>query len=123
GRESARLLASVGINACAVNNVNADVRVITDEFIPDLVRLAGAFRPFGVGLAVAIDFSSPERVGGLDTFDPLDARVAAFWKARVDALYLAIPDLAGLVLKADCESRVRPGGLCRSDAPRANLVR
>src|SRR5262249_18664621 len=102
-REYARLLASVGINACAVNNVNADVRVITDEFIPDLVRLAGAFRPFGVGLAVAIDFSSPERVGGLDTFDPLDARVAAFWKARVDALYRAIPDLAGLVLKADSE--------------------
>ena len=31
-------------------------------------------------MSVSIDFSSPQRVGGLDTFDPLDPRVAAFWK-------------------------------------------
>jgi hypothetical protein len=33
----------------------------------------------------------------LDTFDPLDARVVAWWKAKVDELYQAIPDLGGLV--------------------------
>lgn len=94
-REYARLLASIGVNACAVNNVNANPRVITDAFLPDLARLAAAFRPWGVRLAVAVDFSSPQRIGGLDTFDPLDARVRDFWKQRVDALYRAVPDLAG----------------------------
>ncbi|HMF98673.1 MAG TPA: alpha-glucuronidase family glycosyl hydrolase, partial [Vicinamibacterales bacterium] len=121
-KEYARLLASVGINACAVNNVNANVRVITDAFVPDLVRLAEAFRPWGVGLAVAIDFSSPERVGGLDSFDPLDPRVAAFWKGRADALYDAIPDLAGFVLKADSEGRLGPSAYGRSHADAANVI-
>src|SRR5262249_20276008 len=121
-REYARLLASVGINACAVNNVNADPRVIEDGFTGDLVRLAEAFRPWGVGLAIAIDFSSPQRIGGLDTFDPLDARVAAFWKARVDALYRAIPDLAGLVLKADSEGRLGPSAYGRTHADAANVI-
>ncbi|MBV9613373.1 MAG: glucosiduronase, partial [Acidobacteriaceae bacterium] len=32
----ARLLASIGINGCTVNNVNADPRVITPEFLPQL---------------------------------------------------------------------------------------
>src|SRR5262249_10000250 len=121
-KEYARLLASVGINACAVNNVNANVRVITDDFMPDLVRLADAFRPWGVGLAVAIDFSSPQRVGGLGSFDPLDARVAAFWKGRVDAVYRAIPDLAGFGLKADSEGRLGPSAYGRSHADAANVI-
>jgi alpha-glucuronidase len=120
--EYARLLASVGINGCAVNNVNANVRVITDAFVPDLVRLAAAFRPWGVALAVAIDFSSPQRIGGLDTFDPLDERVAAFWKGRVDALYRAIPDLAGFVLKADSEGRLGPSAYGRTHADAANVI-
>ena len=121
-REYARLLASVGINACAVNNVNANPRVVTDEFLPDLVRLAEALRPWGVGLAVAIDFSSPQHIGGLDTFDPLDPRVAAFWKDRVDALYRAVPDLAGFVLKADSEGRLGPSAYGRTHADAANLI-
>ena len=118
----ARLLASVGINACSANNVNANPRVLTDEFIPDLVRLASAFRPWGVALAVAIDFSSPQRIGGLETFDPNDPRVAAFWKNRVDALYQAIPDLAGFVLKADSEGRLGPSAYGRTHADAANVI-
>ena len=70
--EYARLLASVGVNGCAVNNVNANPRAIAHDFVPQLARLADAFRPWGVSLAVSIDFSSPMKIGGLDTFDPLD---------------------------------------------------
>ena len=43
----ARLLASVGINGCAINNVNANPRVLTPEFLPQLARVADAFRPWG----------------------------------------------------------------------------
>ena len=73
-REYARLLASLGINACAINNVNANPRVITPEFLPQLARIAEVFRPWGVRTAVSVDFSSPQRIGGLDTFDPLGSR-------------------------------------------------
>ena len=118
----ARLLASVGIKACAINNVNANPKVLTPEFMPALVRVAEAFRPWGVRLAIAVDFSSPQKIGGLDTFDPVDARVAAFWKARVDDIYAAIPDFAGIVLKADSEGRVGPSAYGRSHADAANVI-
>jgi alpha-glucuronidase len=120
--EYARLLASVGINGCAVNNVNADRRVISPDFLPALARLAGTFRPWGVGLAIAVDFSSPQTLGGLDTFDPLDPRVATWWKDKFDAIYRAVPDLAGVVLKADSEGRLGPSAYGRSPADAANVI-
>jgi len=68
----ARLLASVGIDGCTINNVNADRRILDDSFIPQLARIADVFRPWGVRLAVSVDLSNPKTAGGLDTFDPLD---------------------------------------------------
>ena len=80
--EYARLLASLGIQGCAVNNVNANPRVLSPEFLPQLARLAAVFRPWGVRIAVSVDFGSPKTIGGLGTFDPLDVRVAAWWQAK-----------------------------------------
>jgi alpha-glucuronidase len=120
--EYARLLASLGINACSINNVNADPRLLTPEYAPELARIAAAMRPWGVRIAVSVSFGSPESIGKLDTFDPLDPGVAAFWKARVEALYAAVPDLAGIVLKADSEGRVGPSAYKRSHADAANVV-
>ncbi len=120
--EYARLLASLGINGCSITNVNADPRVLTPEFLPQVARIAAAFRPWGVQVAVAVDFGSPKAVGGLDTFDPLDARVAAWWKAQVDRIYGAVPDLGGIVVKADSEGRVGPSAYGRTHADAANVV-
>jgi alpha-glucuronidase len=121
-RDYGRLLASVGINGLTINNVNANALAITDGFIPQLARVADVLRPWGIAMSVSIDFSSPRRIGGLDTFDPLDARVAAFWKDRVDALYRAIPDLGGFVLKADSEGRLGPSAYNRTHADAANVI-
>src|SRR5206468_1444140 len=44
----ARLLSSIGINGCTVNNVNANPKAISTEFLPQLARIADAFRPWGV---------------------------------------------------------------------------
>ena len=120
--EYARLLASLGINACAINNVNANPKILTSEFIPQIARIAAQFRPWGVHVALSIDFGSPKTVGGLDTFDPLDPHVAAWWTAKIDELYQAVPDLAGLVLKADSEGRVGPSAYNRTHADAANVV-
>jgi alpha-glucuronidase len=121
-REYARLLASVGVNGCAVTNVNADPRLLTSGFIAELARLAAAFRPWGVRMAISVDFGSPKEIGGLDTFDPLDARVMAWWKQKVDEVYAAIPDLGGFVLKADSEGRVGPSAYGRTHADAANVI-
>ncbi len=124
GRASdyARLLASVGINGCTVSNVNADPRLLTASYIPQLARIAEAFRPWGVRLSIAIDLSSPKTVGGLDTFDPLDARVAQWWKDKADEIYAAIPDFGGVVLKADSEGRAGPSAYGRTHADAANAI-
>jgi alpha-glucuronidase len=118
----ARLLASVGINGCAINNVNADPRILSADFLPQLVRIADAFRPWGVKLAVSVDVSSPVAVGGLKTFDPLDPDVAAWWKKTTDTIYERIPDFGGFVVKADSEGRSGPSQYGRTAADAANVI-
>jgi alpha-glucuronidase len=121
-RGYARLLASLGINGCAINNVNANPRVISTEFLPQIARIAEVFRAWGIRMAVSVDFSSPQRNGGLSTFDPLDPGVAAWWKAKVDEIYRVIPDLGGFVVKADSEGRLGPSAYGRTHADAANVI-
>jgi alpha-glucuronidase len=120
--EYGRLLASLGINAVSINNVNANPLVLSPEFVPQIAKIADVMRPWGVRVAIAIDFGSPQSVGKLATYDPVDPGVAAWWKARADALYAAIPDFAGFVLKADSEGRVGPSAYNRTHADAANVV-
>lgn len=120
--EYARLLASIGIDACSINNVNADPKILGADFIPQLARVAETFRPWGVRLAISVDLSAPKSVGGLSTFDPLDPQVAAWWKKTVDGIYSQIPDFAGFVIKADSEGRSGPSQYGRNAADAANVI-
>jgi alpha-glucuronidase len=120
--EYGRLLASIGIHGCNITNVNANPRAIQDEFLPQLARIADAFRPWGVQLGVSVDLSSPQKAGGLDTFDPLDPRVIQYWQKRVDAIYKAIPDFGGFTVKADSEGREGPSSYGRTPADAANML-
>ena len=121
-REYARILASLGVNGCVINNVNADPRLLTDDFLPQLARIAAEFRPWGVRLGLAIDLSSPKAVGGLNTFDPLDPRVAEWWRRRADEIYRLVPDFGGFVMKADSEGRAGPASYGRTAADAANVI-
>ena len=117
-----RLLASLGINGCSINNVNVNPRVLAPDFLPEVKRIADTFRPWGVRTVIAVDFGSPKTIGGLDTFDPLDQKVIAWWKAKVDEIYQAVPDLGGLLIKADSEGRVGPSAYGRTHADAANVM-
>lgn len=118
----ARMLASLGINGASINNVNVNPRILATDFLPEIVRIADAMRPWGVHVALSVDFGSPQKVGGLDTFDPLDPKVIAWWKAKTDEVYRAVPDLAGFIIKADSEGRVGPSVYGRTHADATNVV-
>jgi alpha-glucuronidase len=118
----ARMLASLGINGCSINNVNADPRILTPAFYPQIARIAAALRPWGVKAVISVDFGSPQSIGGMKSFDPLDAQVAAWWKSAFDAVYAVVPDLGGVVMKADSEGRVGPSAYGRTHADAANVV-
>jgi alpha-glucuronidase len=120
--EYGRLLASVGLNGCTVNNVNANLQTLSPEMIHELARIADAFRPWGVRMSLSIDLSSPQVVGHLPTFDPLDPQVAAWWHRKVNEVYEAVPDFAGFVIKADSEGRPGPSKYGRNPAQAANTV-
>jgi alpha-glucuronidase len=118
----ARLLASIGINGCTINNVNAAPGVLEDDFIAQVRRIADVFRPWGVQLSLSVDLSSPKVIGGLDTFDPLDPRVADWWRKKADEIYRQIPDFGGFVVKADSEGRLGPSTYGRTPADAANAI-
>lgn len=121
-REYARLLASIGVNGCNLNNVNnADV-FLAPEMLKGVARIADVMRPYGVRVALSVDIASPEKIGGLKTYDPLDPTVIAWWKAKTDAIYALIPDFGGFTVKADSEGQPGPASYGRTPADAANLL-
>ncbi len=118
----ARLLSSVGINGCTINNVNANIDLLKPDSLASIARIADVFRAYGVRLSLSVDMSSPQVLGGLKTFDPLDPNVAAWWKSKVDEIYHVIPDFGGILIKADSEGRPGPSQYGRTPAEAANVV-
>ena len=122
-RSLARLLASVGINVLCINNVNVrdPAHRLIEDWLPELAKLAGIFRPFGVRLMVSIDYAQPLR-HGVPTADPLDPRVRDWWQRQTEKVYAAVPDLAGFLVKADSEHRPGPFTYGRNHAEGANML-
>ena len=106
--EYARILASIRINGMIVNNVNANATLLSAANIEGLGRIADVMRPYGVQLGVSLNFASPQTFGGLDTFDPLDPRVDAWWANITDKIYARVPDMAGYLVKANSEGQPGP---------------
>ena len=122
-RQLGRMLASVGINVLCINNVNVHwpAQELTGAMLPETARFAALLRPFGVRLMLSVDFSAPLQ-NGLDTADPLDPAVAAWWSGLAGNVWRAIPDLAGFLVKADSEHRPGPNTYGRSHAEGANML-
>lgn len=127
----ARFCASVGINATAINNVNADSEILTDEYLQKVNVLADVFRAWGVKLYLSANFAAPikpslgqgrkQGCGNLETADPLDPAVQAWWTAKVAEIYTLIPDFGGFVVKANSEGMAGPRTYDRSHVEGANM--
>ncbi|GCB45304.1 alpha-glucuronidase [Streptomyces sp. NL15-2K] len=123
-RAYGRLLAACGINAVAVNNVNVhetEAHLLTDR-IGEVAEIAGALRPYGIRTHLSVSFAAPMVLGGLDTADPLDASVRAWWAETTRRVYEEIEDFGGYVVKADSEGRPGPFAYGRSHADGANTL-
>jgi len=120
--EYARLLASIGINGCNLNNVNNASVFFTPEMLKEIARIADAMRPYGVGVSLSADIASPKTLGGLSTFDPLDPAVQKWWAEKVNEIYALIPDFGGFTVKADSEGQPGPASYGRSPADAANTL-
>ena len=88
--------------------MNADPRILDDDFIAQVGRIADVFRPWGVQLSMSVDLSSPKAVGGLDTFDPLDPTVVEWWRKKVDEIYRTDPRLRRLRGESRLRGAPRP---------------
>ncbi|MDR3682387.1 MAG: alpha-glucuronidase, partial [Geothrix sp.] len=120
--EYGRLLASIGINGCNINNVNAAPQLIDSAHLKQIARIADALRPWGVHLALSVAIASPQTIGGLSTYDPLDPAVKAWWAAKASEIYTLIPDFAGFTVKADSEGQPGPASFGRTPADAANTL-
>ena len=121
----ARFLASVGINAVVINNVNVRGRarlLITEEYTGKVNELAEIFERYGVKLYLCINFGAPKFIGGLDTCDPCDPAVAAWWADCAKKLFASVKNFGGFLVKADSEGEAGPYAYGRDHDDGANML-
>ncbi|TPG71810.1 alpha-glucuronidase [Hymenobacter nivis] len=121
-QQYARANASVGLNGAVINNVNSSPLMLSAAYLARTKAIAGALRPYGVRVYLAVKFSSPALLGGLKTSDPLDPAVIKWWHAKVKEVYQQIPDFGGFVVKASSEGQPGPQDYGRTHADGANLL-
>jgi alpha-glucuronidase len=118
----ARANASIGINAVALTNVNANSIILTPAYLEKVKKLADVFRPYGIKVFLTARFSSPIELGRLKTADPLDATVQQWWTAKANEIYSLIPDFGGFLVKANSEGQPGPQDYKRTHADGANML-
>ncbi len=122
----ARMMASIGINAVVINNVNvrggAATGLITVRYFDKLKELADLFFGYGIKLYLSVNFAAPMEIGGLSTADPCEKQVEDWWQRTTKKIYERIPNFGGFLVKADSEGRQGPFTYDRSHAQGANTL-
>lgn len=118
----ARACASIGLNGVCLNNVNANPKSLTAEYLRKAAALADVFRPYGIRVYLAPFFAAPIRLGGLRTSDPRDPAVAAWWRDKVYEIYRLIPDFGGFQVKANSEGQPGPQNYGANHDDGANML-
>jgi alpha-glucuronidase len=121
----AKLIASVGINATVINNVNVKdsaTELISSRYYKYLQLLSEVFANYGIALYLSLNYAAPIDLGGLASADPLDSDVIAWWDKKMSEIYTHLPHLGGFVVKADSEGRPGPFTYGRNQAEGANLL-
>lgn len=121
-RDYARANASIGINAVAVNNVNASARFMTREYLLKVKALADVFKPYGIKVFLSVNFAAPRVLGRLKSSDPLEPEVRQWWTNKAKEIYSIIPEFGGFLVKANSEGEPGPQDYNRTHADGANML-
>lgn len=121
-KDYARANASIGINAVVLNNVNANPKLLTREYLIKISAIANVLRTYGIKVYLSANFASPQTIGGLPTADPLNKRVSGWWKHKVNEIYSIIPDFGGFLVKANSEGMSGPQDYGRTHVDGANML-
>lgn len=120
-----RMMASIGINAIVINNVNVhekETYLITDTYLKQVKQYSDLFNRYGIKLFTSVNFAAPMELADFDNCDPLNEEVADWWKVAVKHIYEVIPDFGGFLVKADSEGRPGPFTYDRTHADGANML-
>ncbi|MER8002545.1 alpha-glucuronidase family glycosyl hydrolase [Streptomyces sp. NPDC095613] len=123
----ARAMASIGINASVINNVNADADFITGDMLDKLAPLAALFRSWGIALWLSVNYASPlvltaDDEDPITTADPSDPRVQQWWSAKAGEIFSKLDGFGGFLVKANSEGRPGPLDYGRTHAEGANML-
>ena len=124
-KDYARLLASVSINSITLNNVNVhyeETKFITEAYLGQINEFAKVFSRYGIKTFLSINFAAPIQLSNLETADPLDEGVQKWWEDTAEMIYKYIPNLGGVLVKADSENRPGPFTYNRTQAEGANML-
>jgi alpha-glucuronidase len=118
----ARACASVGINGTCLNNVNAQAKSLTTEYLVKTAALAEIFRPYGLRVYLSPVFSAPIQLGDLAIADPRAPQVVTWWQNKVAEIYTLIPDFGGFQVKANSEGQPGPQDYGANHDDGANML-
>ncbi|KAG5796992.1 hypothetical protein H9Q69_003955 [Fusarium xylarioides] len=121
-KQYGRLLAPIRINGAILTNVNANPITLKPDNIHGLGEIAAILEPYDVQIGLALNFASPQTLGGLSTFDPLGPSVISWWKDSTNKIYDEIPNFAGYLVKANSEGQPGPLTYNRTRAQGANII-
>lgn len=121
-QEYGRINKECNINGTVLNNVNAKPTMLSSDMIKKTAKIADVLRPYGIKVYVSVNFASPKALGDLPTADPLDPKVADWWKKKVNEIYKLIPDFGGFLVKANSEGEPGPMDYGRTHVDGANML-
>lgn len=134
-KDYARANASIGINAAVLNNVNADPRILREDYLEKVAKVADILRPYNIRIFLSANYAAPlppsatpdvlkkwGGIGHLATADPVNGQVKEWWKVKVKEIYKLIPDFGGFLVKANSEGMPGPQDYGRSHVEGANML-
>lgn len=124
-KDYARLLASIGINSITLNNVNVhneETKFMTEVYLGQISEIAKVFSRYGIKTFLSINFAAPLQLSNIGTADPLTESVQKWWESTTKTIYKYIPNLGGILVKADSENRPGPFTYNRTHADGANML-
>lgn len=123
-----RLMASMGMNAIVINNVNTKTqksdgwKLLQSKKIDNLIPFTSLLHSYGLKTYISINFASPILIGGLETADPLNKDVANWWKDKAKECFTKLTGFGGFLIKADSEEEPGPITYGRNHAQGANVL-